>query len=340
MAKFEVKNVKSKIDWENFVLKQNPQSFLHSWNWGQVNELLGYKPIRIGFYQKEVLKGVSLMILQKAKRGPHFLIPGGPLIDWKNKDLVEVFLKATRDIAIREKVWFVRVRPEILDTYEARQSFKSLGFISAPMHLHAEQTWVLNIDKDKEDLLKGMRKSTRYLVRKSLNSGLTFHESQDPKDISFLKDLQEETVERHKFVGFSEKIFSSQLATFGKNNEARLFLVKKQKKVLVAAIIIFYGGAAYYHHSASSFESRRTPASYFLQWKVIEKAQIRGCKYYNFWGIAPNDDPKHRFAGVTLFKKGFGGERIDWLHAQDLPVSNLYWLTFIFETGRRIIRRL
>ena len=65
-----------------------------------------------------------------------------------------------------------------------------------------------------------------------------------------------------------------------------------------------------------------------------------GLKYYDFWGIAPTDDPNHRFAGVTIFKKGFGGERIDWVHAHDLPVSPLYKLTYVFETGRRIRRNL
>ena len=80
--------------------------------------------------------------------------------------------------------------------------------------------------------------------------------------------------------------------------------------------------------------------SYFLQWQIIKEAKNRGIKYYNFWGIAPNDNPNHRFAGVTMFKTGFGGERIDWLHAHDLPISNKYWLTYLFESGRRIFRRL
>lgn len=113
-----------------------------------------------------------------------------------------------------------------------------------------------------------------------------------------------------------------------------------KEEVLSAAIIIFYGDYAYYHHSGSSSKIRPVPASYFLQWKIIQEAKKRGCKYYNFWGIAPNDNPKHRFAGVTIFKKGFGGKRINWLHAQDLPVSPLYWLTYIFETARRKRRSL
>jgi len=106
------------------------------------------------------------------------------------------------------------------------------------------------------------------------------------------------------------------------------------------AIIIFYGDTAYYHFSASVSGHNELPFSYFLQWEIIKEAKKRGIKHYNFWGIAPNSNPKHRFAGVTLFKTGFGGERVDWLHAHDLPVSPLYYLTYTFETCRRVLRRL
>ncbi len=153
---------------------------------------------------------------------------------------------------------------------------------------------------------------------------LSFESSLDPKDSKILKKLQDETVKRHKFVGFSENLFKAQLATFGQDNQAKLFICKKGQTTLAAAIIIFYGNFAYYHHSGSTSKFPELPFSYFLQWKIIQEAKKRGTKFYNFWGIAPTDNPKHRFAGVTIFKKGFSGVRIDWLHAHDLPLTPLY----------------
>lgn len=339
MARYGVKEIKSKKRWEDFVLPQ-AQSFLHSWNWGETNRLIGNKIIRLGFYQKNKLVGICLLIKQDAKRGPHILVPGGPIIDWRNQSLVNFVIKTIKKIAKKEGVWFVRVRPEIPDSKEARTMFPKLGFISAPMHLHAENTWVLDITPPEEKLLYGMRKTTRYLIRRSLKAGLVCHMSTNPKKSSILKALQDETVARHKFVGFPEKLFSAQLATFGKDNQAALFYASYSNAILAAAIIIFYGKIAYYHHSGSTLRYPKIPVSYFLQWKIIQEAKKRGCKQYNFWGIAPTNNPKHRFYGVTIFKKGFGGKQIDWLHAHDLPISPFYWLTFIFETLRRIIRRL
>ncbi|MCG2686358.1 peptidoglycan bridge formation glycyltransferase FemA/FemB family protein, partial [Candidatus Parcubacteria bacterium] len=326
--------------WEDFVLAQNPQSFLQSWNWGETNQLMEDKIFRLGFFEGERIVGTCLAIKQTARRGPHLIVPGGPLIDWKNKLLVNFVVQTLKDLARREKVWFVRVRPELLDSPAGRDLFANLGFTSAPMHLHAENTLVLDITPDEETLLRGMRKSTRYEIRKSLKLDLQFRQTTDPRAASLLKKLQNETVARHKFVGFPEKLFKAQLETFGQDKQAAMFTCQKDGEILAAAIIIFYGDCAYYHHSGSSTKSRKIPASHFLQWQIIREAKNRGCRHYNFWGIAPTDNPKHRFAGVTTFKKGFGGERIDWLHAHDLPTSPLYRLTYLFETIRRITRSL
>lgn len=340
MGKVTTKIITSKKVWENFVLKNSPYSFLQSWNWGEAHVKLNEEIIRLGVYEGKKVVGVALLIHQNAKRGPHFIIPGGPLIEWDNKKIRDVLLSAIKKLAKEKQVWFVRIRPEIVDSRENRNMFRNLGFMRAPMHLHAEHTWILDISESEEDILKGMRKNTRYMVRKSLESGLNVKVSTNRKDIALLYQLQKETAKRHKFVGFSEKLFKAQLETFANDDQIKLFIVSKDKEPLVAALIIFYGNYAYYHHSASSKKARDIPASYLLQWSVIGEAKKRNLKGYNFWGIAPEGVKNHRFSGVTTFKTGFGGERIDWLPAQDLPISPLYWATFIFEHTRRRLRKL
>lgn len=322
------------------MLAKNPRSFLQSWNWGETNKFVGHKVMRLGFYDKKVLVGVTQIIKEKAKRGPYFVIPAGPIINWNDTKLVNFVLKSIRRLARIEGVWFVRIRPELEDGIEERDRFKKLGFLPAPMHLHGENTIVVDIQKSPDEILTVMRKNTRYLIRKSIKDGLECKMYESSMQSEILAKLQIETVKRHKFVGFKNILFKAQLDTFGRDGQAALFVCRKNRTDLVAAIIIFYGKYAYYHHSGSSEESRNTNASYFLQWTVINEARKRGCIFYNLWGIAPDDNPRHRFSGVTIFKKGFGGKRIDWLHAQDLPISNYYYATRIFETVRKKLRRL
>ncbi|GAI33015.1 unnamed protein product, partial [marine sediment metagenome] len=42
------------------------------------------------------------------------------------------------------------------------------------------------------------------------------------------------------------------------------------------------------------------PASYLLQWEAIKEAKNRGCKLYNFWGIAEIESKKTSLLGFEL----------------------------------------
>ncbi|HRQ86733.1 MAG TPA: methicillin resistance protein, partial [Candidatus Saccharibacteria bacterium] len=61
----------------------------------------------------------------------------------------------------------------------------------------------------------------------------------------------------------------------------------------------------------------------------------------NFWGIAYNDDPGHRYAGVTTFKRGFGGEDVTYIAAHDFILHSFrYKFNWLIETIRRKKRKL
>jgi lipid II:glycine glycyltransferase (peptidoglycan interpeptide bridge formation enzyme) len=101
------------------------------------------------------------------------------------------------------------------------------------------------------------------------------------------------------------------------------------------------GGETSYHHGASTHRFSKIPASYLLQWTAIQDAIVRGDRVYNFWGIAPGGDSNtpivknHPFAGVTLFKTGFGGKALPLTHCLDLPVSKQYQITKAIEVIRK-----
>jgi peptidoglycan pentaglycine glycine transferase (the first glycine) len=144
------------------------------------------------------------------------------------------------------------------------------------------------------------------------------------------------TSKRHGFV--PHRGMKEEIEIFGKDDQSLLFLAKYEKKVIAGAIIIFYGDQAIYHHAASDDAYRDIPAPYLLQWEIIKAAKKRGKTLYNFWGVIPENKPKHPWRGLTLFKTGFGGRRVDAIHAQDLPLSLSYWKTYLIETAWRIKR--
>jgi len=338
----QLKEISDKKIWENFLLSNKEQTnFLQSWNWGECHHLSGHKIFRFGFWEKDFLVGIALLIKQKAKRGSYLECPGGPIIDWKKKEHFESFVELLKRIGSSEDCVFARVRPQILNNPLNQEKFKEISFLKAPMHLHAQDTWVLDISADEETILKNMRKTTRYLIKKAIKEKVEIVQSENLDDVKVLFDLQKETAKRHEFIPFPLSFFQAHFKAFKDDEQIKIFKAVWQGKVLSCAMILFYAGRSTYHYSASTSAYPKIPASYLIQWEAIKEAKKRHCAIYDFWGVAPEgSSPKHRFAGVTLFKKGFGGYPISYLPAQDLPLRWNYYLVYLFESLRRAWRRL
>lgn len=337
----EVKNITNQAIWDNYIKSHPESNFLQSWQWGEFNERLGKKIHRVGFYDGKKLLGVMLGVVEPARRGRYMTVAGGPILNWKNKGLVKQWSATLREIATEEGCVFVRVRPQLLSDSFSQTIFKQSGFVSAPMHLSAELTHQLELDKSEDELLANMRKQTRYEIRKAGKLGVNVKESVKPLDLSEFYDLQIETAKRQGFVPFSKKFLTDQFEVFAASDEVKLYSAYYEKKLLAQAFIIFSGEEAAYHYGASTELGRKYPGAYLIQWQAIREAKKRGLKRYNFWGVAPEGDTGHRFAGVSLFKRGFGGQDVEYLHAQDMVINKpKYLLNLVVETVRKKTRRV
>ena len=336
-----IEEITNKNIWENFILSRSDANFLQSFNWGQFHQNLGKTIRRVGFFEGKKLVGVMLCIVEKAKRATYLTVPGGPIIDWGDKIQVKLFREIIVKIAREENCSFIRVRPQILENQQNSKLFKDLGFKNAPMHLHAELTRQLDLKRAEEVLLSGMRKATRYEIKQAIKLGIKIETSQNIEDIDSFYDLQIQTAKRQLFVPFDKKFLKEQFSVFVKDNQVILYTSFLGKKKLAQAFIIFYGNEADYHYGASTEDGRSFPGAYLLQWEAIREAKKRGLKKYNLWGVAPEGETNHRFWGVSVFKRGFGGEDLEYLHARDLVINALsYKLNWTIETLRKKSRRV
>lgn len=341
MAHLEVNPIEDKQTWENFLGSRPEANFLHSWNWGEFHHQLGHTIHRVGYWKNFKLQGVMLSIVERAKRGRYLIVPGGPLINWNDAATVKLFVDSLKHLALSNKCSFVRVRPQLLETLENAHLFTHLGFHHAPMHLHAELTHQLDLSPTEEQLLANMRKATRYEIRRVEKLGIKIVVSTNPEDIDAFYHLQIQTAQRQEFVAFGKKYLEEQFAVFATDNQALLYTATLEKKILAQALIIFYGQEADYHYGASSEMGRKFPGAYAIQWAAIKEAKKLGLRRYNFWGVAPADQPHHRFYGVSVFKRGFHGEDMEYLHARDLIIDPVrYALNWTVETMRKRFRHL
>ena len=336
------KLVEDKQQWEDFLASHQEANFLQSWLWGEFYERLGKKVYRSGFYDGDTLVGVMLSIVEPAKRGRYLTVPAGPIIDWQKGEVWKMAVQEMKRIGKVEKCVFVRVRPQILQTDENARLFRAQGFKNAQMHLHAELTSQLDITQSEEDLKRNLRKGTRYELNQVPKRGIKVTSTTDPEAIDGFYDLQLVTAQRHGFVPYSKNYLKEQFTVFAGAGKALLYSAyTTDDKLIAQAYVIFYNQEAAYHYGASTDLGRSEPGAYAAQWEAILEAKKRGMTRYNFWGVVKPDQTGHRFYGVTVFKRGFRGEDVEYLHAQDLVLNKaLYFPNWVIETVRKHRRHL
>lgn len=326
-------------DWQVACKKYPEANFLQSPAWGKVNELVGHKVIVERNLDKDNAPHYwCQMIVKNAKRGRYLEIPGGPLLDWGDEAAKQNVFQKIRATAKQEKCVFVRLRPQLKSTQI--DLLNGLNLRKAPMHLHAEHTVILDLNKSTDELLADMRRQTRYEVRRAAKLGLQTTWSNSEEIFQEFHQVQVATAERQHFVPPNSQMLLAERSAFGEN--ARLYVTRTSEGEPIAyGLILIDGTEAEYFEAASTELNYKLPGAYGLQWQAIQDLKVLGIKRYNLWGIAPPNQPHHRYAGVTTFKKGFGGEIVEFVPAQDLIINSArYQLNLLVETIRRKRRKL
>lgn len=337
--------------WQAILEKFPEANFLQSPEYGRMNEILGDKVTIEDFGGI----GWALMIVRNAKRGRYLEIPCGPLIDWTDTKARRTMMNKITEIGKREKCVFVRMRPQLMATAENLRILANLGLKKSPMHLAAEHTVMLDLTKSLDEILAGMRRQTRYEVRQAEKLGLMVTKDNSEEIFREFHKCQAETAKRQNFVPPSLNTLLAEREAFGENitiytvttpSDENANFVKKYPDVekgakIAYGLIIGGGKEADYYEAASTLLNRRLPGAYALLWQAIRDLKEAGYERFNLWGIAPAGQTEHRYAGVTTFKTGFGGEVIEFVPAHDLVLSRARYLAdFAFETLRKKRRHL
>ena len=338
-----------KNDWAEVVKRFPEANFLQSPAYGHMNEILGSKVITEDFGGR----AWALMIVRDAKRGRYLEIPCGPLLNFDDAKLIGEVFARIREVAKEERCVFVRIRPQLYASEENLKLLAGLGLTKSPMHLAAEHTVMIDLGLSEEELLAGMRRQTRYEVRRADKFGITVDCDNSEELFREFHKVQVETAKRQDFVppslktllaereAFGDKIWIY-VARVGDNKDVReKFSECKPGEPIAYGLIIGNEVEVDYYEAASTELNRKLPGAYALLWQVMRDMKKAGYKRFNLWGIAPAGHPEHRYAGVTTFKTGFGGSIVEFVPAHDIVISRTrYMADYAFETLRKKRRHL
>jgi lipid II:glycine glycyltransferase (peptidoglycan interpeptide bridge formation enzyme) len=264
---------------------------------------------------------VCLAIYQKIRFGKSFLwVPYGP----SPEDLDFAVCELAK-IAAKENAIFARIEPA--KTIPCKNFPKTLKRITPAA------TLVLDLSKTKNELLARMKPKGRYNIKVAQKHGVevVHYEKLDEssrEDFSTFCELVQATASRDSFSAHPASFYKTFFEHFGnENNSASFFAAKHEGEVIAGILVVYFEDTAIYYYGASDHAARKVMAPYLVQWEALSEAKKRGMKWYDFFGIAPEEAKNHPWTGVTSFKKKFGGKVYEFGYAFDLVFSGFwYWL--------------
>ncbi|MGM0438809.1 MAG: lipid II:glycine glycyltransferase FemX [Patescibacteria group bacterium] len=299
----KINSIQDKEQWDDY-LKANNHSFTQSIDWGDFKSK-NQRVERIEAREDGELIGVCQFLEENNPFGEYFYIPYGPV--GKNEKVRENLLKEVVKIGEKEGKTFVKAEP----------TQKITTGKSTHHRIQPKKTLVRDITDDPEQILNSFKENTRYSVRYSKRKGVTIKKSENEEDLEEFFELLEKTEDRQDFNSFSKKYFKDLLNTIDSN----LFLaVSKEEDVVASTIFGYFGKTATSLHSAFDYSKRKLRATSLIRFEAIKEAKRKGCIKFDSWGI-----DEEKMPGVTKFKKGFGGEPVEYPKARDVAIKKLVY---------------
>lgn len=336
---YKLKKIENKETWNNFITNNNFDfySFITSWEWWEFKKDFWFPVLRYGIYDKDnKLIWVIPLIKTLAKRWTYLFAPHTPLIKWDYFTVLKHIEKELIKIWKKEKASLIRFNPPVESTIENYKKFKKLWFHPAPIHEHAEDTHILDLTKSEEELFKQIKKKDRYYINRAIKEWVQVRIDNKEDHIQTLIKMHQEHSKKVWYHPFSPKYIKNLYKHFWEN--IRTISTSYNWKIESILMTIKFWETCVYYIAASDIVNKKFSPNYLCQWTAINQAKKDGAKVYNFWWVAPDDNPKHPLAWVSKFKRKFWWKDFFLIHAQDLIVSPRYWITWIIESIRRIKR--
>jgi len=300
---------------------------LQAFEWGEFRKKTGVKVIRGADWQFTIHKiPYTLWTIG--------YLPKGNLPD---KKLIEELKK----IGEENKCIFIQLEPNIPSSMvNSRWSMVNLAPAAHP--LFTKYTFVLDLTKSEEELLKDMHPKTRYNIKVAQKHGVKIIEDNSDEAFKTYLKLTNETTKRQKFYAHTQNYHKLMWQTLKANSKQQTdyskltahLLIAKYKpksvvgspKALVAWVLFVFKDTLYYPYGASSTEYKEAMASNLMMWEAIKFGKKLGLKKFDMWGaLGPNPDPKYPWYGFHKFKQGYGGKLVEFVGSYDLIINPILY---------------
>ncbi|WP_287930785.1 peptidoglycan bridge formation glycyltransferase FemA/FemB family protein [Arthrobacter sp.] len=244
----------------------------------------------------------------------------------------------------RLNVFAAKIEPDVVASERARAVLSGAGYVKAPDLQPNDNTALLDISPEPNQLLRNLHSRGRNAVRRAQREGVEVVRPESTEaTMRSLYDLMVGTFEA-KNAGAAREFgyFRQFWSEFTSRGQGRFYFVHENGVPSVGAFVINYGTKATYKDGGSLQKRSQYGDSHLIQWEAIQDMKGLGAVQYDFCGTPPSDrlkDPTHPHHGLGLFKTSFTKTVTDFVGCWDVvfsPVRYKLWTA----AGERVMRQL
>lgn len=311
-----------------------------------------------------------------------FYAPRGFLADYNNYEILEFFTKEVKKYIKKHNGIVLKIDPFIeycernkdgriiskKNKSDLVNFLKQLGYhhngftIGYTKEIQYRWSFYLKINKPISDIMLDMDKRCRRSLKKAQNYPLITKEVNN-QNIEDFKKIMEHTCKRHNCFDRTIAYYKKIKETF--NDKALLLIVyldkekylanfkddklyanirNRTEKLIPLSAGVFIYDKYYMHYVYGGTYKEYMPfmAQYKLQFDMIKYAKDKKLPIYDFGGISGNFVLGSKDYGVYEFKRGFGGNVIEYIGEFDFVVNRLfysiYYISFnIYRNLKKIL---
>lgn len=248
----------------------------------------------------------------------------------KGPKITQEMLKILETLGKQKHAIFIQLEPDVL----VKEQNCNLKQSHHP--LFSKYTFVLDLTKSEEDLLKAMHPKTRYNLKLAQKHGVVIAEDNSSDAFDTYLSLMKNTTQRQGFYAHNETYHRRMWEALHPAGIAKLFTATYQGKILAAWIIFVWKDTIYYPYGASSRNHREVMAPTLLLWEIARWGKQNGYKKFDLWGaLGSNPDEHDPWYGFHRFKQGFNPNLVEFVGSYDLVFNSMLYQIYKIADGIR-----
>lgn len=343
---YTVTEVRQPDGWNEWLTSSPFADVLQSWEWGEVKKGELWQSLRVRVSEDQTVVAQAQVLIRKMPVGMSlFYIPRGPVLNYTDPSagaILQAFLQWLKERAAAQRALMIKLGPAVdpKAVPHIADTLSSVGLRPSFRSVQAQHTYVVDLSQPEAAIFDSFDKDTRNLVRRSAREQVVvdrISEQNQHKELRLFHNLYMAASERGKFVARPWSQMSRLWDIMAPAGMVRIYVASFEEKPLAANLVLTLGNRSYQLYAGSRRDEPKKFATYALQWATMQDLKKDGFASYDMWGRAPSGAVNHSWAGVSLFKKGFGGAEVDFVGDYDLPLSPTYPL---FTTANRLRSKL